>query len=73
MLLSEVKPMHCKMILNRMEDTYAGGTILQTYITMGSMFRAAVDNDLIRKHPMDGSPLLCADQGKDQYQIPDRR
>ena len=54
MMLSEVKPMHCKMILNRMEDTYAGGTILQTYITMGSMLRAAVDNDLIRKHPMDG-------------------
>lgn len=54
MLLSEVKPMHCKMILNRMEETYAGGTILQTYIAMGAMFRAAVDNDLIRKHPMDG-------------------
>lgn len=54
MRLSDVKPMHCKKVLNSMEETYAGGTILQTYITMGAMFRAAVDNDLIRKHPMDG-------------------
>lgn len=54
MCLTAVKPMHCKMILNRMEGIYAGGTILQTYITLGTLLRAAVDNDLIRKHPMDG-------------------
>jgi len=52
--LSDVKPMHCKIILNKMNEIYAGGTIRQTYITMGTMFRSAVDNDMIRKHPMDG-------------------
>jgi len=52
--LSGVKPMHCKMVLNLMEDDYAGSTIRQTYITMGAMLKSAVMNDLIEKHPMDG-------------------
>lgn len=46
--------MHCKMVFNRMEALYAGSTIRQTYIAMGTMFRAAVMNDMIQKHPMDG-------------------
>ena len=54
MLLTEVKPFHCKAVFNRMYDSYAGSTIRQTYIAMGTMFRSAVMNDLIRKHPMDG-------------------
>ena len=54
MLLSDVKPMHCKVVLNRMDADYAGSTIRQTYIAMGTMFRSAVMNDLIAKHPMDG-------------------
>lgn len=54
MRLVDVKPMHCKMVLNRMETDYAGSTIRQTYIAMGTMFRSAVMNDLIAKHPMDG-------------------
>ena len=33
---------------------YAGSTIRQTYITMGTMFKAAKMNDLIAKRPMDG-------------------
>ena len=33
---------------------YAGSTIHQTYIAMGTMFRSAVMNDMLRKHPMDG-------------------
>lgn len=32
----------------------AGSTIRQAYITMGTMFKAALMNDLIVKHPMDG-------------------
>lgn len=52
--MSQVKPMHCKAVLNRMEERYAGATIRQTYITMGTMFRAAIMNDIITKHPMDG-------------------
>ena len=54
MQLGDVKPMHCKIVLNRMDATYAGSTIRQTYIAMGIMFRAAVMNDMITKHPMDG-------------------
>lgn len=54
MLMSDVKPMHCKVVLNRMEADYAGSTIKQTYIAMGTMFRSAVSNDIISKHPMDG-------------------
>ena len=54
MRLTDVKPMHCKMVFNRMEASYAGSTIRQTYIAMGTMFRAAVMNDIIQKHPIDG-------------------
>ncbi|WP_283128009.1 tyrosine-type recombinase/integrase [Allofournierella massiliensis] len=54
MLLTDVKPLHCKMILNNMEKSYAGSSIRQAYIAMGTMFRSAVMNDFITKHPMDG-------------------
>ena len=54
MCISDVKPMHCKAVLNRMDEIYAGSTIRQAYITMGTMFKAAVMNDVIGKHPMDG-------------------
>ncbi len=54
MHMCDVKPMHCKIVLNRMEVRYAGGTIKQAYIAMGTMFHAAVMNDIIPKHPMDG-------------------
>lgn len=54
MQLAAVKPMHCKMVLNRMETDYAGSTIRQAYIAMGTMFKSAKMNDLIAKHPMDG-------------------
>ena len=54
MLIANVKPMHCKKVFIQMDANYAGSTIRQTYIAMGTMFRAAVMNDLIAKHPMDG-------------------
>ena len=54
MRLVDVKPMYCKIVLNRMEATYAGSTIRQTYIAMGTIFKSAVMNGLINKHPMDG-------------------
>lgn len=54
MVLSDIKPMHCKMVLNKMDDNYAGSTIRQAYITMGTMLKSAVMNDLIIKHPMNG-------------------
>lgn len=54
MCINDVKPMHCKVVPNRMEEIYAGSTIRQTYIAMGTMFRSAVMNDIIQKHSMDG-------------------
>ena len=48
-----------------MDADYAGSTIRQTYIKMGTMFKAAKMNDLIAKHPMDGvrftKPVRAAD------------
>ena len=68
MRIVDVKPMHCKAILNRMETTYAGSTIRQAYITMGTVFKAAVMNDIITKHPMNGvrytKPLRAVDDIK---------
>jgi integrase len=56
------------MVLNQMEEKYAGSTIRQTYIAMGTMFRSAVMNDLIYKHPMDGvrytKPIRAVDDIK---------
>ena len=62
MLLSDVKPMHCKKVLLSMDADYAGSTIRQTYITMGTLFKAAKMNDLITKHPMDGVRFLMRDE-----------
>ena len=38
----DVRPLHCKKILLNMDEDYAGSTIKQTYITMGTLFRAAL-------------------------------
>ena len=54
MQLAEVKPMHCKAVFNGMTGTYADSTIRQAYIALGAMFKAAKENGLIEKHPMDG-------------------
>ena len=54
MVLTDIKPLHCKMVLNSMEERYAGSTIRQTYITMGTLLKSAVMNDLILRHPMNG-------------------
>lgn len=66
LLLTEVKPMHCKAVFNDMTGTYAGSTIRQAYIALGSMFKAAKENGLIEKHPMDGvrfdSPIKAVDE-----------
>ena len=54
MNIADVKPLHCKKVLKQMDSEYAGSTIRQTYITMGTLFRTAMMNDIISKHPMDG-------------------
>ena len=52
MLLSNVKPLHCQKVLNDMNENYAGSTIRQAFIAMGTMFKSDLMNDLISKHPM---------------------
>ena len=54
MRIVDVRPMHSKMVFNRMEPVYSGGTIRQAYMFMGTMFKAALMNGVITKHPMDG-------------------
>ena len=54
MSISDVKPLHCKMIFNRMDADYAGSTIRQTYITLGTMLKSALMTHIIERHPMDG-------------------
>lgn len=54
LMLTEVKPLHCKIVLQQMDADYAGSTIRQTYITMGTMLKSAKMNGLLLKHPMDG-------------------
>ena len=66
LLLTEVKPMHCMAVFKSMTGTYAGSTIRQAYITLGSMFKAAKENGLFDKHPMDGvrfdTPVKAPDE-----------
>lgn len=52
--LMDVKPIYCSRVLSNMYEDYSVSTIRQTFIQMGTMFKAALDNDIIRKHPMDG-------------------
>ena len=55
MKVSDVRCIHCQMILNNMKnDEYAAGTVYQTYICLGVMFKSAINNDIIFKHPLDG-------------------
>lgn len=69
MLISNVKPMHCKKVFIQMDADYAGFTIRQTYITMGTIFKAAKMNDLIRKHPMDGVRFTKPVRAKDDIKF----
>ena len=53
MLLPDVKAMHCQQILNDMQTHYSISTVYQAYICIGAMFKSALLNDLITKHPLD--------------------
>ena len=69
MQLSDVKPMHCKIVLNTMDKDYAGSTIRQTYICMGTMLKSALMNDLIPKHPMNGVRYTKPVRAKDDIKF----
>ena len=69
MAIANVKPMHCKKVLLQMDETYAGSTIRQTYIAMGTMLKAALMNDLIIKHPMNGVRYAKPVRAKDDIKF----
>ena len=69
MQLTDVKPMHCKIVLNAMDKDYAGSTIRQTYICMGTMLKSALMNDLIAKHPMNGVRYTKPVRAKDDIKF----
>lgn len=52
MLLSEVKPLHCQNVLNQMANKYTNSSILQTRVTMHTLFEDAVDNEIISRNPV---------------------
>ena len=64
--LRDVKPMHCLRVFNQMEGVYAGSTIRQTYIALGTMFKSAKENGLLDKHPMDGVRFSCKVKAPDE-------
>ena len=67
--LTQLKLMHCKKVLINMQDSYAGSTIRQTYITMGTMLKSAKMNGLLEKHPMDGIKFTRAMRAKSDFKF----
>lgn len=63
LILSEVKPIQCQMIMNRMADEgYRTSTIYQTRIALFNMLDYAYQNDVIMKNPCNG--MVKSDIGK---------
>ncbi|MBR1524905.1 MAG: site-specific integrase [Lachnospiraceae bacterium] len=52
MLISDVKPLHCQMVLNEVTEDHSHGTTEQVRICMQQMFTSAVDNGLIASSPV---------------------
>lgn len=56
LLLSEVKPVQCQLIMNRMADEgYRSTTIYQARITLFNMLEYAYQNDVISKNPCNST------------------
>ena len=69
MKLKDVKPMHCIKILNNMDDEYAGSTIYQTYITLGTIFKSAKLNGKIKTQPLDGVKFSKSKKAVDDLKV----
>lgn len=54
--LTDVKPLHCKAVLNGMIGDYANSTMRQTYVTLGVLFKSAKENGLIEKTSVGWCP-----------------
>ena len=58
MLISDVKPMHCSRVLQKMTVSYKESSIKQIRVAMSCMFQYAVDNDIISKNPVGKSVVI---------------
>lgn len=58
MPISDVKPMHCISVLQKMTSSYKESSIKQTRVAMSCMFQYAVDNDIIFKNPVGKSVVI---------------
>lgn len=67
MLVTEVKLVHCQMVLNRMEEDYSVKSIRLTRMVMENIFAYAVDNDIISNTPCRSS--LSSNFGKEAKEI----
>lgn len=63
MIISEVKPLNCQLVLNKMADKYKSSTINQCRITMSNMFSYAVENFVIPYNPVTKS-VKCPKKDK---------
>lgn len=52
MLLSEVKPIHCQNVLNKMAETHRTSTIREIRMCMHNLFESALDNEMIHRNPV---------------------
>ena len=55
MLLTEVMPLHCQNILNKMSSSCAEATIAKTRLVMYMLFDSALENELIKSNPVKRS------------------
>ncbi len=56
--ISDVKPMHCSLVLQSMMENYKPSSIKQVRVAMSSMFQYALDNDIILKNPVGKSVTI---------------
>ena len=50
--INDVKPMHCQIVLNDMEEHYKGSTIYQCLIALYNLFQSAFENGIIKSNPV---------------------
>ncbi len=55
MNISDVKPIHCSLVLQNMIENYKPSSIKQVRVAMSCMFQYAFDNDMILKNPVGKS------------------
>lgn len=69
MILSEVKPMHCQNVLNKMVGKYKTSTIGNVRGVMFGFFQAAVENEVIPANPVRRSVRIPSEGGTKERRV----